>query len=91
MVCLREDQCGTPQMRSQGSEVKGARLMDWVLPVRKVKIHQRVGPWSPMSCRCWERMGWETMSNAVERSNRMRAGVSSLSRIRLLSSVAVMS
>ena len=90
MVGLRDDPCGTLQMRLRVSKEKGARLTYWVLPVSKEQIQWRDGHWIPMLCRHQMRMEWETILNAAERSRRMRAAVSPLSRIMQMSSVATM-
>ncbi|KAJ1115750.1 hypothetical protein NDU88_003972 [Pleurodeles waltl] len=53
-------------------------------------IHSRAFSWIPMLLRRCTRVRWQTVSNAAERSRRMRAAVSPLSTRARMSSVAAM-
>ncbi|KAJ1179168.1 hypothetical protein NDU88_004404 [Pleurodeles waltl] len=72
------------------SEWNGRRRTLWVLPVRKEVTQSRALSRILALLRHKRRVWWQTVLNAPERSRRMRAAVSQLSSMVLMSSVAAM-
>ncbi|KAJ1187228.1 hypothetical protein NDU88_004007 [Pleurodeles waltl] len=89
-VGMRDEPWGTLQLISVASEQNGGRRTLWVLLVRKEMTQSRALLQIPALLRREQRVWWQTVSNAAERSRRMRAAVSPLSSVVLMSAAVAM-